>query len=128
MNSRGCTSLLAACAAAALALAACGPTTPQAPLTDAKKLDEATSGISTTCGLNYQLTAFPGKRQPDATVLEATAITAVDKLAGVYRRNPAWIYQGETIAKIVEDSLTMLRQCGLKDAAARLVSQTRQSG
>ena len=35
----------AAAISAALALAACGPTPPQAPLPYAKKLDSATSGI-----------------------------------------------------------------------------------
>jgi len=109
----------------AMCIAACGPPSPQAPLPQAKRLDEATSGISTTCGLTYQLTAFPGPREPDLTVLEATAISAADKLAGVYAQNPKWIYQGETVNTIVKDSLTMLRQCGLRDAAARLASKTR---
>jgi hypothetical protein len=107
-----------------LALAGCGPPQPQAPLPQAKKLDEATSGISTTCGLTYQLTEFPGPREPDLKVLEATAITAADKLARVYKQNPEWIYQGETINTIVEDSLTMLRQCGLHQAAAQLAQKT----
>jgi hypothetical protein len=114
--------------AAAVAIAGCGPTPPQAPLAQAKKLDEATSGISTTCGLTYQLTAFPGKREPDMSVLEGTAASAVDKLASVYARNPAWIYQGETVAQIVKDSVTLLRQCGLAKAQERLVSKTHRIG
>jgi hypothetical protein len=111
-------------AVAALVLSSCGPPEPQAPLPQAKKLDEATSGISTTCGLTYQLTEFPGPREPDLKVLEATATTAAEKLARVYKQNPKWIYQGETINTIVEDSLTMLRQCGLHQAAAQLARQT----
>jgi hypothetical protein len=107
----------------AFAAAGCGATPPQAPLAQAKKLDSATSGISTTCGLAYQVTAFPGPREPDLSVLEATAMTAADKLAGVYGQNPKWIYQGDTISTIVEDSLTMLRQCGLHEAAQRLARQ-----
>jgi multidrug efflux pump subunit AcrA (membrane-fusion protein) len=109
---------------AALAIAGCGAQQPQAPLPAAKKLDEATSGISTACGLTYQVTAFPGRHQPDLTVLEATASTAADKLATVYKRNPGWIYQGEPVHAIVEDSLTMLRQCGLPQAARTLTQRT----
>ncbi len=117
--------LCSAFAVLALAVAGCGPTPPQAPLAQAKKLDEATGGISTTCGLTYQLTAFPGPRQPDLAVLEATAMTAANKLAAVYAQNPKWIYQGETVAAIVADSLTMLRQCGLSQTALQLARSTR---
>jgi hypothetical protein len=109
---------------AALALAGCGAQQPQAPLSAAKKLDEATSGISTACGLPYQVTAFPGGHEPDLTVLEATASSAAEKLATVYKRNPGWIYQGEPVHAIVEDSLTMLRQCGLPQAARTLTQRT----
>lgn len=112
--------LLFACAV----LAACGPTPPQAPLDQAKKLDESTGGISTACGLSYQVTAFPGRHQPDLTVLEATAISDAHKLASVYARNPQWIYQGDTITGLVRDSLTMLQQCGLGQAAATLSHDT----
>jgi hypothetical protein len=37
------------------------------------------------------------------------------------------IYQGETVAQIVSDSLTMLDQCGLAHAAAALRHGTRMS-
>jgi hypothetical protein len=116
--------LIAVAVAVAIAFAGCGPPQPQAPLPYAKKLDEATNGISTACGLTYQLTAFPGRHEPDLTVLEATASTAADKLATVYKRNPGWIYQGEPVHAIVDDSLTMLRQCGLSQAARRLSGRT----
>ena len=109
---------------AALAIAGCGAQQPQAPLPEAKKLDEATSGISTACGLTYQVTAFPGRHEPDLTVLEATASTAAEKLATVYKRNPGWIYQSEPVHAIVDDSLTMLRQCGLPQAARTLTRRT----
>jgi hypothetical protein len=108
----------------ALAIVACGPTPPQAPLPDAKKLDEATSGISTTCGLSYQVREFAGQHEPDLSVLEATAKTAVKKLALVYGRNPKWIYQSDTIHTIVKDSLTLLEQCGLQYAAGVLSQAT----
>ena len=63
----------AAAISAALALAACGPTPPQAPLPYAKKLDSATSGISTACGLAEQVTAFGGEHGKDLVTLEVTA-------------------------------------------------------
>ena len=103
-----------------LALAACGPTPPQAPLPYAKKLDDSTSGISTACGLSDQLLAFPGNHQVDLATLEATASAKARKLGFVYARNPAWIYQGETVREIVRDSLLTLRQCSLPQAAAIL--------
>jgi multidrug efflux pump subunit AcrA (membrane-fusion protein) len=109
---------------AAVVLAGCGSAEPQAPLPEAKKLDESTSGISTACGLSYQVTAFPGQHEPDLSTLEATATTAANKLASVYARNPGWIYQGEPVHAIVTDSLTMLRQCGLSGAAQALTRRT----
>jgi hypothetical protein len=117
---------LASAAAVAIAititalLAGCGPTPPQAPLGQAKKLDSATSGISTACGLSYQVTAFPGDHQSDLETLEANATTSARKLASVYTRNPAWIYQGETVGEILNDGVSMLRACGLRDAASAL--------
>jgi hypothetical protein len=110
--------------ATALALAACGATTTQAPLGQAKKLGVATSGISTACGLAYQVTAFPGNHKADLQTLEATATSSAQKLAGVYERNQAWIYQGETVHDIVRDSLAMLSGCGLTQAQSALARAT----
>lgn len=104
----------------ALAIAGCGPTPPQAPFHEAQKLDSATSGIATACGESYQVTAFAGDHRRDLKTLEATATTAANKLAGVYLRNPAWIYQGDTIEEIVHDGISMLRECGLHRAATAL--------
>ena len=106
--------------AAALALTGCGPTPPQAPLPYAKKLDSATSGISTVCGEAAQVTAFPGDHRADLETLEATATTSVRKLASVYRRNPKWIYQGETITQLAADGFSMLGSCGLRRAQTEL--------
>lgn len=106
--------------AVAVILCGCGPPPPQAPFSAAKKLDSATSGIANACGLTYQVTAFPGDHRADLQALEATATTSARKLAGVYGRNPAWIYQGETVAEIVHDGVSMLRTCGLRDAAGAL--------
>ena len=106
------------------AVAACGPTPPRAPLEQAKKLDSATSGISTACGLSSQVTAFPPVAQQNLVTLDATATTDARKLAGVYHRNPNWIYQGETVHQIVRDSLTALDACGLHHAASALRART----
>jgi hypothetical protein len=107
-------------ALASLAAAACGALPPQAPLPEAKKLDSSTSGISTACGETAQVTAFPGDHRRDLATLEATAASSVRKLASVYRRNPAWIYQGETVAAIVKDAGSSLDDCGLHAARAVL--------
>ncbi len=104
----------------ALILAGCGATPPQAPLPQAMKLDSATSGIATACGLTYQVTAFPGDHRADLETLEATATTSARKLASVYARDPAWIYQGETVGEILHDGVSLLRACGLHGAASAL--------
>lgn len=110
--------------AALAALAGCGPTPPQAPLAQAKKLDESLGGISTACGEAYQLTAFRGEDRSDLATLEATASADSEKLASVYLRNPEWIYQDETIRGLVHDSWSTLSGCGLTGAARTLVRAT----
>jgi hypothetical protein len=102
--------------AAAIVVAGCGPTPPQAPLEYAKKLNDTTGNISTACGEAYQVTAFPGDHRSLLQTLEATATTAAHQLAGVYHRNPAWVYQGETVSQIVSDADAMLGSCGLSGA------------
>lgn len=111
---------------ATLALSACGPTPPQAPAHEAKKLDASTSDISTECGLAYQVTAFPGAHHSELANLEANALVSVHSLASVYHANPAWIYQGETVGQVVVDAVTMLKACGLDHAAAALERGTGQ--
>lgn len=108
----------------AVALCGCGATPPQAPLSDARRLDASTGAISTACGESYQLSAFAGGSRPDLQTLEATATAAARKLASVYARNPAWIYQGETVSEIVQESTLMLRSCRLRGAAAALSQAT----
>jgi hypothetical protein len=108
----------------AAATAACGPTPPQAPLPEAKKLDSSTSGISTACGLSSQVTAIPPVDHAALTTLDVTAGNDARKLASVYARNPNWIYQGQTVRQIVRESLTMLDACGLHGAALTLRTQT----
>jgi hypothetical protein len=110
------------------AMGGCGPTPPQAPLPEAKKLDESLSGISSACGLSQQVTAFPGNHQPNLLTLEDTAISDAQKLASVYARNPKWIYQSDTVRALVRDSISTLHECGLHGAAAVLMRATGQHG
>jgi hypothetical protein len=112
-------------AVVAFAAAGCGPLQPQAPLPEAKTLNDATSAISTACGEAYQLTAFPGAPRSLLETLEATASSSVKQLAGVYHRNPSWVYQGETIGQIVSDADGMLGSCGLTHAQSTLRRATR---
>jgi hypothetical protein len=106
--------------AAVVALAGCGPTPPQAPPSQAKKLDASTSDLSNECGLTYQVTAFPGDHREDLASLESQAMASARTLASVYRRNPDWIYQGETVDQIVTDAVAMLHTCGLTHAERTL--------
>lgn len=118
---------LVAAPALTVAVAACGAASSEAPTTQAMKLSVATSGISTACGLAYQSTAFPRDHRSDLKTLEATASASAAKLAGVYRRNPAWIYQGETVHDIVRDALSMLGACELTQAEHALLRGTAPS-
>ncbi len=106
--------------AAALLLAGCGPPSPQAPPSQAKKLDASTSDLSTACGLTYQITEFGGDHRKELASLESQATASARSLAEVYHRNPDWIYQGETVRKIVGDALSMLHACGLTEAEESL--------
>lgn len=110
----------------AAALAGCGPTPPQAPHAQAKKLGASTGDISTECGLTYQLTAFPGNHRKELAGLQKQAQASVRSLASVYAKNPKWIYQGETVGQIVIDAITMLKTCGLPHAARALERATGQ--
>jgi hypothetical protein len=121
---RGTLATLSAALVLAVAGASCGPTPPQAPFAQAKKLDSATGDIAAACGLTYQVTAFPGDHRAGLASLEASATSSARKLASVYAGNPAWIYQGETVGKIVDDGVAMLRACGLHGAAGALSAAT----
>jgi hypothetical protein len=113
-----------AVAAIVLLVTACAGTSSQAPLKEAKKLSVSTSGISTACGLAFQVTAFPGAHKKDLETLEATAASSAKKLASVYARNQAWIYQGDTVRQIVAQALSMLSTCGLTEAQSALAHDT----
>jgi hypothetical protein len=109
-----------------LSLSACGPTPPQAPLPYAKKLDTSTSDISTACGEASQVMAFEGQNSPHLAGIEGAAKRSARKLASVYRRNPQWIYQGETVGEIVVNAKKMLGSCGLGRALSELKRATRR--
>lgn len=111
--------------AAALLATACGPAQPQPPVSQSNKLGAATGSISTACGEAAQLTAFPGDHRRDLATLEATASSASRQLAGVYRRQPGWIFLGETVRQLVNDSYRLLEACGLPKARAVLRAGTR---
>lgn len=106
--------------------AGCGATPPQAPLSYAKKLDTSTSDISTACGEAAQVTQFEGPRSPHLAGIEGAAERSARKLASVYRRNPDWIYQGETVGEIVVDAKRMLKSCQLGAALGTLRRATRR--
>lgn len=114
-------------ALAAVSVAACGPLPPQAPLAYARKLDRATSGISTACGYAYRATAFPGDHAAALNKLEDAALGAAHKLETVFRRDRGWIYQGYTVAEIASHSVSMLDSCGLHKAARQLKHATTSS-
>jgi|SRR5579884_632852 len=108
---------------AALALAAGGCEQPgtQAPLPAAKKLDESTSAIASSCGYAMQLTAFGGPHAKGLGTLEKSADAGVRKLLTVWHHSRTWIYQGETINGIVADSISLLGNCGLGGAQKHLL-------
>jgi len=109
---------------AAVVVAGCGPTPPQAPKPEAKRLDKSLGDISSACGLAYQVTAFPGDHRSDLITLEVTATSAAREFAAVYARNPEWIYQSERLRKIASDAVSLLQGCGLGGAAHTLRQAT----
>ncbi len=104
----------------AFGLAGCGATPPQPPLAQAGDIGGSTGGISTACGLAYQVTAFPGDHRRDLATLEASASSAALRLSRVYQRNREWDFQGETVNQIATQSIDELNSCGLHQAAAVL--------
>jgi hypothetical protein len=118
---------IAAIAAVALAGAGCGATPPQAPLHQAARLGVATGDISTACGEATQLQQFPPAPAKEMRTLEATAAAAARKLAGIYRRNQSWVYEGTSVATIVRQAEAMLSGCGLTGAETALRRAVRGS-
>jgi hypothetical protein len=108
-----------------LGVTACGQPGTQAPLAQAKKLDEATSAISVSCGYADQIAAFGGPRASGLATLDASAAAGARKLVSVYVRDRGDVYQGETIKAIVSDSIALLGDCGLGRARGVLQRATR---
>jgi uncharacterized protein YjiS (DUF1127 family) len=104
-------------------LAGCGPTPPQAPGPEAHQLNTALSTFSSSCGHATAIQTFT----PDAramTIMEHQAQTQIPTVARIYNRNPAWIFQGKTVAELVQMSETFLDECGLHRSARRLRAAT----
>jgi uncharacterized protein YjiS (DUF1127 family) len=112
---------LIAAAAVALTLAGCGPTPPQAPGPQAHQLNVALSGISTACGHAVEAQAF-GTDARAMRILERQAQQQIPTLVKIHKRGPGWIFQGRTVAQLVQLSRAYLDDCGLHGAARRLAS------
>lgn len=117
---------LIAVGAVTLAIAGCGATPPQAPVPDAKTLNSVTGTIASACGESYQVHEFDAADNRELRRLGAAATTAAGRLAVVFHRNAAWVFQGETVAKIVADGESMLDACRLHRAANVLASAIRK--
>jgi hypothetical protein len=109
--------------AVALVAAGCGPTPPQAPGPEAYRLNKALSSLSTACGHAYEIRTFT--KSPRAlAAAERQAEKQIPVLAETYSRDPNWVFQGKTVAQLVQMSRTYLDQCGLDRAARRLAAAT----
>ncbi len=75
-------------------------------------LSDSLGAVAADCGESYQGGASP--------TLEADAARQAAKLATVFRRDRAWIYQGATVTQIVSNSADYLRSCRLSAAASAL--------
>lgn len=101
----------------------CGPTPPQAPGPQAHQLNTALSQISTACGHATEVQTFSNDKRSMA-ILEQQAGSQVPTIAKIYKQNSAWIFQGKTVAQLVQMSKTFLDECGLHGAARRLERST----
>jgi hypothetical protein len=101
----------------------CGPPPPQPPAAQGERVATALAGITQACGLSYQERALPPP--PDLGTLEVAASKAAHQLADVYRLNPNWIYQGETLTAVVALAIRGMRECALPGAAAELQREAR---
>jgi hypothetical protein len=110
---------LIAAALAALALAGCGATPPQAPGPQAHQLNLALSRISSACGHASEIQEF-SKDSRDLRITERQAQQQIGPLVRIHRQNPNWIFQGKSVSELVNLSSTYLDECGLHMAAQRL--------
>jgi hypothetical protein len=109
--------------AALVAATGCGPTPPQAPGPEAHRLNKALSTFSSACGHASEINEFTKDRRA-MTITEHQAQSQIPHLVRVWRQNPDWIFQGKTVAELVQMSVTFLDECGLHEAAADLRAAT----
>lgn len=107
----------------AAVLAGCGPPPPQAPAPEAHQLNTALSTLSTACGQAFEIQAFNHDSRALSSV-EGQALEQIPTVARIYKRNAAWIFQGKTVAELVQMSESYLDECGLHAAARRLRAAT----
>jgi hypothetical protein len=105
--------------------ASCGPPQPQAPGPAAHALNTALSGFSVACGYATARTALHPRARPARAEREAAA--QVPAILSVLRRNPDWIFQAKTVSELVDQSVALLRGCGLRGVAVRLESGARRA-
>jgi hypothetical protein len=108
---------------ATVVLASCGATPPQAPGPQAHQLSEALSTFSTACGHAAEIQEFSNDARA-MTITEHQAQTQIPALARVLGQNPDWIFQGKTVAELVDMSVSLLDECGLHQSARRLREAT----
>lgn len=110
------------CLAAVLVVAfaaGCGARPPQAPVAEAHRLGQATGAIATSCGRSYRATAF-GDEARRVRQIDRHTLRDARELIAVYRRNPGWVYLGQTVDQTTRDAISMTRDCGLRQVAALL--------
>lgn len=100
-------------------VAGCGPTPPQAPGPAAHRLNQSLSAFSTACGHAVEIQTFSHDARA-LRMLERQAQSQIAVVVKIYRRNPRWIFQGRTVAQLVQLSVAYLDECGLHAAARRL--------
>lgn len=104
-------------------LAGCGPTPPQAPGPQAHQLNETLSALSGACGHAAEIQTFANNAR-DMKIMERQAQAQVPTIAKIYKQNKNWIFQGKSVAQLVQMSSSYLDECGLHEAARRLRAAT----
>jgi hypothetical protein len=111
--------VLPAVGAVAVAVSGCGATPPQVPRPEVSVLSHAISELGTHCGDAITATAL-APNQPALRKLDALARVNANELVSVLRRNPAWIYESETVRHIAREEASDLDGCGLHRSASVL--------
>jgi hypothetical protein len=105
-------------------VAGCGARPTQAPVPQAMKLGSATGALATACGRSYRASSF-GRHPRRVRGIDAHAKPDARALLSVYRRDPRWIYLGQTVEQIARDAISLTRDCGLGRTASILARGTR---